>query len=105
VSSGVVDCLFPIKAKTTNDTLAVGNDIFKYLANSSTGSLPWDFKSTVKSAMKSGKPVTVDLKLCARPYMGFDTFALHWTPLKDEHGTVHWIVLTLGNERRVGLAM
>jgi len=47
-----------------------------------------------------GQPISLELKLCARPYMGIETFVLHWTPLKDEVGAVTWIVLTLGNEKR-----
>ena len=68
--------------------------------NHSTGSVSWDFKSSVKSALKQGNPISLDLKLCAKPYMGFERFATHWTPLKDEVGTVSWVVLTLGNEQR-----
>jgi hypothetical protein len=55
--------------------------------------------------MKMGNAITIDQKLCTKPLMGMDTFALHWTPLKDEAGAVGWIVLTLGSEKRVGLAM
>lgn len=79
---------------------AVGTDIFKFLTNHGTGSLSWEFKSTVKTALKAGNPVSLDMKLCARPYMGFEKFLLHWTPLKGEHGEVQWIVLTLGNQGR-----
>lgn len=75
--------------------------MFKFLANHGSGSIGFDFKSAVKSALKLGQPISLDLKLCARPYMGFERFVLHWTPLKDEHEVVAWIVLTLGNEQRV----
>jgi len=61
----------------------------------------WDFKSNVKGALKMGQAISLDLKLCARPYMGFERFVLHWTPLKNEGGAVSWVVLTLGNEQRV----
>lgn len=37
--------------------------------------------------------------------MGIERFVLHWTPLKDEKGEVCWVVLTLGNEQRAGLAI
>ena len=118
VSSGLLDILFPIKTanKTGNAAMnsgnysnavqmvpassAVGTDIFKFLSNHGSGSLGWEFKSTVKTALKAGNPVSLDTKLCARPYMGFETFVLHWTPLKDESGAVQWIVLTLGNDKR-----
>ncbi|KAK4544215.1 hypothetical protein LTR36_004425 [Oleoguttula mirabilis] len=100
VSAGLLELLFPIKAKTSYHAQAVGADIFKFLGNHGSGSVSWDYKSAVKGAMKTGKPISLELKLCARPYMGFEMFVLHWTPLKDEVGKVGWIVLTLGNERR-----
>ena len=75
-------------------------DIFKFLSNHGSGSISYDFKSTVRGALKMGSAVSLELKLCARPYMGFEKFMLHWTPLKDEGGAVAWVVLTLGNEQR-----
>lgn len=74
--------------------------MFKFLANHGSGSVSWDYKSAVKNALRMGQPISLELKLCARPYMGFEVFVLHWTPLKDEVGAVTWVVLTLGNERR-----
>ena len=100
VSGGIIDLLFPIKAKSAYHAQAVGTDVFKFLANHGSGSLTWDFKSPVKGGLKAGQAVSLDLKLCARPYMGFERFVLHWTPLKDEKGAVTWVVLTLGNEAR-----
>ena len=105
VSPGILDLLFPIKAKNAGQAQTVGSDIFKFLANHGTGNVGSDFKSAVKANLKAGHPISLDLKLCARPYMGFEKFVLHWTPLKDEHGLVQWVILTLGNEQRVGLAM
>ncbi|KAK5120765.1 hypothetical protein LTR85_005831 [Meristemomyces frigidus] len=86
VSAGLVDLLFPIKAKTAYHAQAVGADVFKFLANHGSGSVSWDYKSAVKGAIKMGQPISLELKLCARPYMGFEMFVLHWTPLKDEQG-------------------
>lgn len=100
ISAGIIELLFPIKAKASDNKQAVGTDIFKYLANHGSGSLGWDFKAAVKNALRMGQPISVDLKLCARPYMGFERFALHWTPLKDEVGAVAWIVLSLGSDQR-----
>ncbi|KAK3703776.1 hypothetical protein LTR37_014222 [Vermiconidia calcicola] len=105
VSAGILDLLFPIKATKSASAAAhaqsVGTDIFKFLANHGpSGSLSWEFKSSVKNALKMGSALTINLKLCARPYMGFEQFACHWTPLKDEQGAVSWVVLTLGNDRR-----
>ncbi len=102
ISTGIVEMLFPIKAKQqANHGQAAGTDIFKFLANHGTGSLNWDFKSQVKGALKSGQAVSLDIKLCAKPYMGFEKFVCHWTPLKDEKGAVAWVVLTLGSDQRL----
>lgn len=79
---------------------AIGSDVFKYLANHSQSSVGSEFKSTVKGSLQMGRPISLELRLCARPYMGFERFLLHWTPLKDEVGRTAWIVLTFGNERR-----
>lgn len=100
VSAGLVDLLFAIKAKTAYHAEAVGADVFKFLANHSAGSLGSDYKNAVKRSLKMGQATSLELRLCAKPYMGFERFATHWTPLKDEHGAVTWVVLTLGNEQR-----
>ena len=54
-----------------------------------------DFDS-LKSALKFGNAVSLDLTLCTRRYMGFEKFVSHWTPLKNEAGEVGWVVVTLG---------
>ena len=101
-SAGIIDLLFPIKAKTSlGHAQAAGIDVFKFLTNHGSGSVGSEFKSSVKNALRMGQAISLDLKLCARPYMGFERFVLHWTPLKNEQGGVNWVVLTLGNERRV----
>ncbi|KAK5727903.1 hypothetical protein LTR17_012326 [Elasticomyces elasticus] len=100
ISPGIADLLFPIKAKKAYHAQAIGNDIFKFLGNHASGSLSWEFKNSVKGALKMGQAISLELKLCARPLMAIEKFLLHWTPLKDEMGAVTWIVLTLGNEQR-----
>ncbi|KAK4897769.1 hypothetical protein LTR27_004541 [Elasticomyces elasticus] len=100
ISPGIGDLLFPIKAKKAYHAQAIGNDIFKFLGNHASGSLSWEFKNSVKGALKMGQAISLELKLCARPLMAIEKFMLHWTPLKDEVGAVTWIVLTLGNEQR-----
>ncbi|TKA83738.1 hypothetical protein B0A55_00040 [Friedmanniomyces simplex] len=100
ISPGIMDLLFPIKAKSAYHAQAIGSDVFKFLGNHGSGSISWDFKSAVRGALKMGQAISLELKLCARPYMGFERFLLHWTPLKDEGGAVTWVVLTLGNEQR-----
>ena len=80
VSGGIIDLLFPIKAKTAYHAIAVGTDVFKFLGNHGSGSgVSWELKSSVKNAMKAGQAVSMDLKLCARPSMGYERFVLHWT--------------------------
>jgi len=101
ISTGILELLFPVKAKSVYHAQAVGSDVFKFLGNHGAASLSWDFKSAVRGALKTGQAISLDLKLCARPYMGFENFLTHWTPLKDEVGAVAWVVLTLGNQRRV----
>lgn len=110
ISAGIIDLLFPIKTATNASSRQnpVGQDVFKFLANhasAGSSSLPREFKTAVKGALRVGQAISLDLKLCARPYMGFERFACHWTPLKDEGHKVAWAVLTLGNEHRVGMAM
>ncbi|KAF2770340.1 hypothetical protein EJ03DRAFT_335544 [Teratosphaeria nubilosa] len=96
-SSGVVDALYPIKAKTVTGVRAIGMDIFKFLDSYSSASVNSDFKSAVKGSLKAGRAISLELKLCAEPHGVFEVFKLHWTPLKDEAGAVAWIVLTLGS--------
>ncbi|KIW66816.1 hypothetical protein PV04_06110 [Phialophora macrospora] len=75
----------------------VGMDIFRFLATHSAASkLGSDFKTRVRAALKSGKPISLDLVLCTRRYLGFEKFVSHWTPLKNEVGEVGWVVVTLG---------
>lgn len=100
ISTHILDLLFPLKAKLGQPAAAIGSDIFKFLANHSQNSIGSDFKNAVKASLQMGRPISLELRLCARPYMGFERFLLHWTPLKDEGGRTAWIVLTFGNERR-----
>ena len=86
ISSGLLDLLFPIKTANKSGSVsnnsgdygnavqmmpvsaAVGTDIFKFLGNHGSGPIGWEFKSAVKNGLKAGNPVSLDLKLCARPY-------------------------------------
>lgn len=77
-------------------------DIFNFLAAHSPGPMLSDLKTMVKDHLALGMPVSLELKLCARPYMKAEKFALHWTPLKDEYGVVQWVVLMLGTPPRGG---
>ena len=84
--------LYPAKP---NSGQIVGVDVFRFLSHHA-NSLSRDFKSRVKGALKVGAAVSLDLSLCTRQYHGFEKFATHWTPLKDEKGSVRFVVLTLG---------
>ena len=92
----MIDLLFP--AKSSYQSQIVGADIFKFLAIHSSGSLSRDFKATVKASLRAGHAVTMELTLCTRRFMGFEKFAIHFTPLKDEKGQVSWLVVTFGSE-------
>jgi len=74
----------------------VGSDIFKFLSQHTSGKLGSDFKSRVKTALRMGQPVSLDLTLCTRRLMGFEKYVVHWTPLKNEQGAVEFMVLTFG---------
>jgi hypothetical protein len=78
-----------------NSGQIVGIDVFRFLSLHA-HSLSRDFKSRVKGALKVGAAVSLELSLCTRQYHGFEKFVTHWTPLKDETGKVHFVVLTLG---------
>ena len=91
-SYGMVEMLYPNKP---TDGQIVGLDIFRFLGQH-TNSMSRDFKSRVKSALKTGNAVSLELNILTRRLMGYERFVLHWTPLKDEKGTVVFIVLTMG---------
>jgi hypothetical protein len=99
--------LYPTKAIPNNNlghpsstqyaSQLVGMDIFRFLATHTPNSkLPSDFKSRVRTALKGGNAVSMDITLCTRRYMGFEQFVSHWTPLKTETGEVGWVVVSLG---------
>lgn len=46
-----------------------------------------------------GNPISLDLTLCTRRYMGYERFVAHWTPLKNEVGDVGFVACTLGSVR------
>ncbi len=47
--------------------------------------------------MRTGQAVSLDITLCTRRFMGYERFATHWTPLKNEADEVSFIILTLGS--------
>ncbi|KAL8950695.1 MAG: hypothetical protein Q9222_003281 [Ikaeria aurantiellina] len=95
-SLGLADVL-GITNRQTQDF--VGNNIFKFLAQH-TATLPREFKSKVKDALKHGQAIAASiglftLKSLAR--QSDDKFFTHWTPCKDEKGVVKYVVVTLSS--------
>ncbi|KAI0163605.1 hypothetical protein BJ166DRAFT_465879 [Pestalotiopsis sp. NC0098] len=78
----------------------VGQDIFRYFKQHQPGTIHADFKGSVKKAIKSGIPASAGIRLQTRrsaAYRGDENFMTHWTPLKNEQGAVHWVVVTLAS--------
>jgi hypothetical protein len=95
-SKGIAEMLYPTKAEQSSSQL-VGCEIFKFLAqHTPSNKLSNDFKSRVKTALRVGNAISLDLTLCTRRVMGFEKFVVRWTPLKDEEGRTGFIVLSFG---------
>ena len=93
-NAGIAEMLFASRGAAH----MVGQDIFKLLGQySNAGSIPREYKTRVKSAVKSGTAVSLDLSLCTRRTMGFERFLTHWTPLKDDKNQVVFVILTFGS--------
>ena len=75
----------------------VGNNVFKVL-NQHAPSMPRDFKSRIRTALKGGRAISSDINLVTKKsviYRRSERLATHWTPLKDEHANVKYVVVTL----------
>ncbi len=83
---------------STPGSQIVGTDIFRFLASRSPGKVSSEYKSRVRSALKVGNAISMDLTLYTRRGMvpGSERFAVHWTPLKNDDGVVAFVVVTLG---------
>ena len=95
-SLGIVEVL-GITNRTSQDF--VGNNIFKFLGQYTT-SLPREFKSKVKAALKGGQAISASISLFTLRSLarrGDDKFFTHWTPCKDENGVVKFVVVTLSS--------
>ncbi|EXJ90996.1 hypothetical protein A1O1_04103 [Capronia coronata CBS 617.96] len=106
-SAGIRSLLYPAKpastsltSKLSNTTVytpqIVGVDVFRFLSTHTPNKLGGDFKAQVRTAVRGGNPISLDLTLCTRRFMGYEKFTVHWTPLKNEIGDVGFIVVTLG---------
>lgn len=96
-SLGIVDVL-GITNKSNHDF--VGSNIFKFLAQHTTA-LPREYKSKVKDALKHGQAISASINLFTLRSLarskGDDKFFTHWTPCKDERGSIAYVVVTLSS--------
>ncbi len=89
--------LYPMRPMPTHaGGPIVGVDIFRFLSAHSPTKLGGEFKARVRTALKAGHAVSLDLTLCTRRHVGYERFAVHWTPLKNEAGEVAFVICTLG---------
>ena len=74
----------------------IGHDVFKTMARH-TVNMPRDYKTRVKDSMVSGRAISEELNLVTRfsPTDGSEPVATHWTPMKNEHGKVEWVIVAL----------
>lgn len=90
-------------SRTSSQEIAmVGSDVFKFLKSCMIGpsaaAAAGDYKNRVRSCVRAGHPVSVDLRLQTRrsaKFRGDEAFVVHWTPLKDERAVAHWVIVTL----------
>lgn len=95
-SLGVADVL---GITNSADGEFVGNNVFKFLAQHTT-SLPREYKSKVKDALKHGQAISASIQLFTLRSLarrGDDKFFTHWTPCKDENGATKYAVVTLSS--------
>lgn len=96
-SLGIVDIL-GITNKGSHDF--AGSNIFKFLAQHTT-TLPREYKSKVKDALKHGQAISASINLFTLRSLarskGDDKFFTHWTPCKDERGSIAYVVVTLSS--------
>ncbi|KAK5062497.1 hypothetical protein LTR84_004570 [Exophiala bonariae] len=96
-SAGAATLLYPARPiPNSSISQIVGMDIFRWLSVHSASKVSSEYKSRVRTALKMGNAVSLDLTMCTRRFMGFEKFATHWTPLKNEAGEIAFVILTLG---------
>lgn len=94
-SMSIIDILYGTKPMVGH---VVGVNVFTFLDQHAIN-IGREFKARVKSALKAGQPVSLDLNLSTRKFMRYVKFATHWTPLKDDDGKVCYVVLALGSSQ------
>ncbi|KAJ4999247.1 Phototropin-1A [Colletotrichum sp. SAR 10_66] len=93
-SEGVMEMLHP-----ANNTigLVTGQEIFRFFKQNMVNHQS-DYKARVRSAIRSGSPISMEIRLQTRRsalFRGDEKFMTHWTPLKDDKSAVHYVVLTM----------
>ncbi|KAL0941675.1 blue light receptor [Colletotrichum truncatum] len=93
-SEGVMDILHP-----ANNTvgLVAGQEVFRFFKQNMVNNQS-DYKGRVRNALRSGSPISLELRLQTRRsalFRGDEKFMTHWTPLKDEKSLIHWVVVTM----------
>ncbi|KAI1618466.1 non-specific serine/threonine protein kinase [Exophiala viscosa] len=97
-SAGIASMLYPTKPVPKNTvSQLVGMDVFRFLEAHAKSKLGSEFKQRVRSSLKMGHATSMDVTLCTRRFMGFERFATHWTPLKNETNEVGFVIMTLGS--------
>ncbi|ETS74171.1 hypothetical protein PFICI_14037 [Pestalotiopsis fici W106-1] len=94
-SEGVVEALNPVN----NTGLVAGQDVFRFFKQNMI-SKETDYRSRVRSAIRAGSPISVELRLQTRrsaKFRGDEVFNTHWTPLKNEKAETHWVVIALAS--------
>lgn len=82
-SEGLIEGLNPA---TTAGIMVVGSDVFRFLGHHMI-TKQTEYRTRVKTAIRSGMPVSTALRLQTRRsamFRGDEQFVAHWTPLKDE---------------------
>lgn len=94
-SSGIFEVLNP--AIIGNST-AIGMNVFKFFKQSMMSRNQTDYQKKVQAALKIGTAISVMLQLQTRRsavFRGDESFAVHWTPVKDEWAAVRYVVVCL----------
>jgi hypothetical protein len=94
-SMSVIDILYGTKPMLGH---VIGVNVFSFLDQHAVN-IGRDFKSRVKSTLKAGQAISLELNLSTRKFMRYVKFVTHWTPLKDDDGKVCYVVLALGSSQ------
>lgn len=96
-SSGITDLIFPARSPNGQEVPMLSQDVFRWLAQHASGNFSKEYKMSVKSALRVGAAISLDISLNTKRSRGLETFATHWTPLKDDRGAVGYVILMLAS--------